>query len=193
MIYSPDFDSFSILPRTGTSPYLVDSLGRRHGSLDCKTSDVLPPLLEQRHKVVDSQHDVCDQLVLGHLDVADGDTETQDLLELELDGALDFGDLVVEVFSVGDGSRELAGLGQTRTKETGDLLDESVGGNEGIVLAGELFDEFLVLVELLEIVGRHGVNAEMFGPINVVLVTENAGRRGRLVFFAFSQVAPAGG
>jgi hypothetical protein len=36
-------------------------------------------------------------------------------------------------------SRELAGLGETGTEETRDLLDEGVGGDEGIVLARELW------------------------------------------------------
>lgn len=40
-------------------------------------------------------------------------------------------------------------LGETGAQETWDLLDKSVGSDEGIVLAGELLDQFLVLVELL--------------------------------------------
>ena len=50
-----------------------------------------------------------------------------------------------------DGSGELSGLGQTRTQETGDLLDQGVGSHESIVLASELLDELLVLVELLQV------------------------------------------
>ena len=65
-------------------------------------------------------------------------------------------------------------LGKTWTQETRDLLDEGVGGDEGIVLAGKLLDELLVLVELLEIVGAHGVNTTVLGTVNVVLVTEDA-------------------
>lgn len=69
---------------------------------------------------------------------------------------------------------ELAGLGQTRTKETGDLLDQGVGGDEGIVLARELLDELLVLVQLLQVVGGHGVDTVVLRAIDVVLVTEDA-------------------
>lgn len=97
---------------------------------------------------------------------------------------------------MGDGSRELAGcgrgklvsshthsfrvcrqpltLGQTRTQETGNLLDESIGSNEGIVLASKLLDELLVLVELLQVISRHGVNTAVLGTIKIVLVTEDA-------------------
>ena len=72
-------------------------------------ADVLPVLLEQRNQEVDGEHDVGSDLVLGHVDVSDGDTKAENLLELELDSALDLGDLVVEVLTVRDGSRELSG------------------------------------------------------------------------------------
>jgi hypothetical protein len=86
--------------------YLVQTLGRRHRSLDRQAAHVLPALLQQRDEVVDSQHDVGDQLVLSHADIANSNTHTQDLLQLELDGALDFVDLGGQVFVVGDGSGE---------------------------------------------------------------------------------------
>lgn len=89
--------------------HLVQALGRRHGSLDDKAANVLPALLEKRDKVVDGQHEVGNKLVLGHADVADSDTEAENLLKLELDGRLDVVDLVLEVLSVGDGGGELAG------------------------------------------------------------------------------------
>lgn len=75
---------------------------------------------------------------------------------------------------MGDWGRELSGLGETWTQETWDLLDQGVGGDEGIVLAGELLDQLLVLVELLQVVGGHGVDASVLGTIDIVLVTENA-------------------
>jgi hypothetical protein len=65
-------------------------------------------------------------------------------------------------------------LGKTGTQETGDLLDQGVGSNEGIVLACELLNQLLVLVELLQIVRRHGINTAVLGTIDIVLVTENA-------------------
>lgn len=92
-----------------TSTHLVETLGRRHGSLDGQATNVLPALLQQGHQVVDGQHDVADQLLLGHANVADGDTHAQNLLQLELDGGPDLGDLVGQVVGVGDGGRELAG------------------------------------------------------------------------------------
>ena len=56
-----------------------------------------------------TQHDIGKDLVVVHLDVADGDTQAENLLELELDRGANLGDLVREVLSVRDGSGELAG------------------------------------------------------------------------------------
>lgn len=64
-------------------------------------------------------------------------------------------------------------LGKTRTQETGDLLDEGVGSKESIVLASKLLDELLVLVQLLQVIGGHGVNAVVLGTVEIVLVTKN--------------------
>jgi hypothetical protein len=92
---------------------------------------------------------------------------------------------------VGDGCGEFSGLGETGAEETGNLLDEGVGSNEGIVLACELcklvskilevldvalltLDELLVLIQLLQIVAGHGVDTMVLGAINIVLVTEDA-------------------
>lgn len=65
-------------------------------------------------------------------------------------------------------------LGKTGTEETRNLLDQSLGSDEGIVLASKLLDELLVLVQLLEIVGGHGVNTAVLGTIEIVLVTQDA-------------------
>jgi hypothetical protein len=100
-----------------TNP-LVEALGRAHGGLDGQGAHVLPSLLQQRDEVVDGQHNVTNQLVLSHANVANGDTHAEHLLQLELDGRLDLVHLVVEVLSVGDGCGELSGLGETRSEET---------------------------------------------------------------------------
>jgi hypothetical protein len=173
---------------------LIQALWWGHGSLDGQATNVLPALLEEGDEVVDGQHDVGDQLVLGHADVADGDTHAENLLKLELDGGLDLGDLALEILVVGDWGWELAScgclsvrfwglrgglrgrhtLGETWTQETWDLLDQGVGSDESIVLASELLDQLLVLVELLQVIGGHGVNTTVLGTIDIVLVTENA-------------------
>jgi hypothetical protein len=156
-----------------------------HGALEVKRSDVLPVLLEERDQEVDgweegkveredkrarsgsgtmqdqraegqrTKHDVGKDLVLSHVAVSDGNTEAEDLLELELDGRLDLVDLVLQVLGVSDGGGELSGLGKTGSEQSRDLLDEGLGSEEGVVLLGELLDELLVLVELLQVVNGH--------------------------------------
>ena len=94
-----------------------------------------------------TQHDVGEHLVVGHLDVADGDTQAKNLLELELDGGAHLKDLARKVLSMRHRGGELASLGETGTEQTGNLLDEGLGGKESIVLFGELLDKLLVFVE----------------------------------------------
>lgn len=96
------------------SRLLVEPARGRHGSLDGEAAHVLPALLQQRDEVVDGQHDISDELVLRHVHVADRHAHAQHLLQLELDGRLDFGDLAAEVFGVGDRGGELAGCGKSQ-------------------------------------------------------------------------------
>ena len=107
--------------------------------------DVLPVFLKKRHQKVHCETDVLHQLLLRHLNVAHGHTETQDLLHLELDGGLEDIDLLLEVIRVCHHSGELASLKrktlniskyfnirsfkylvQPRSQKPGDLLDEGV-------------------------------------------------------------------
>jgi hypothetical protein len=177
-----------------TEYHLVQALGRRHGSLNRQAAHVLPALLQQGHEIVDSQHNIGDQLILSHANVSNGNTHTQHLLQLELDSRLDFGDLCREIFVVGDWGGEFTScmemldimykctgrmqltLRKTRTQKTRDLLDKGIRCDERIILASKLLDQFLVLVELLQVIRRHRVNAAMFGTIDIVLITENAVR-----------------
>ena len=75
-------------------------------------------LLQQRDEEVDGQHGVLHNLVFLHVDVADGDSETQDLFQLEFDGRLDLVSLSCEVLRVGDGCREFACFGKTGAEQT---------------------------------------------------------------------------
>lgn len=86
-------------------------------------------------------------------------------------------------------------LGQTRTQETGNLLDQRVGSQESIVLASELLDELLVLVQLLQILGGHSINAKVLSTVNVVLVTKDTIMRqqsvNRVFYAIFSRMTNA--
>ena len=61
------------------------------------------------------------------------------LLHLEPDGGLDLVDLLYHVVAVSEEGGELAGLAETRAKQTGNRLDETVGREEGIILLGCIF------------------------------------------------------
>ena len=65
-------------------------------------------------------------------------------------------------------------LGETGTKETGNLLDESLRGKEGIVLLGKLLNELLVLVKLLQVVDGHVLKVNLLGPVDVGGIGKNA-------------------
>ena len=45
------------------------------------------------------------------------------------------------------GRKNKSTFGETRTEETGNLLDEGLGSKEGVVFLGELLDELFVFVE----------------------------------------------
>lgn len=171
---------------------LIQSLGRAHAGLDGQAADILPALLQEGDEVVDGQHDVADELVLSHADVSDCDAQAQHLLQLELDGGLDLGDLAGEVFVVRDRGGELAGLGETRTQETGDLLDQGFRGHKGVVLAGELLDQLFVLVQFLQVVRRHGVHAVVLRSVDIVLVTEDAVKKVSAFCVILSHVCHSG-
>ena len=155
-------------------PSLQQSSRWRHGSLDSQTTHILPALLQQRHEIVDSQHDITDQLILRHAHIANRHTQTQYLLQLELDRALDLRRLRPKILSMRYWRWEFTRLRQTRSKKTRNLLDEGIRRDESIVLARKLLDQFLVLVEFLQVISGHGINTEVFRAIEIVLVAEDA-------------------
>ena len=109
-----------------------------------------------------------------HVDVSDGDRQAQDFLHLELDGALDFLDLLSHGLGVGEKSRELAGLVETGAEQTWNLLDERLGREESVVFLGQFLHQLLVLVEFLQSFGVHVRNIIGLGFVAVLLVTEDA-------------------
>jgi hypothetical protein len=106
--------------------------------------------------------------------VTNSNTQAENLLELELDGGTDLVGLGGQVISVRDGSGELADLVETGTQETGDHLDKSIRSKESIVLLGELLDQLLVLVQLLQVLNRLELHASSLSLVTVESITENA-------------------
>ena len=151
--------------------------------------DVLPVLLQQGDEEVHGEVDVLGQLVLRHLHIAHGHVEAEHLLHLELDGGLEVDHLGVEVVRVGDEGGELAGLVESWAQKPRDLLDQGVGAEESVVLLGEALHLLLVLVELLEVVGGHGLEALLLGLVTVSLVAQHA----HVELLAGHELEPEGG
>jgi hypothetical protein len=152
----------------------IDSLRRAHSALHVERAHVLPVLLEQRDEEVGGERQVRHEFLLRHAHVADTQAEAQRLLHLKLNRPthlLNFGEHVLRVL---DERRELAGFVETRAENTRDLLDNRIRRQERVVRVGELFDEFLVLVELLECLDVHERDVVCLGLIAMDLVAKNA-------------------
>lgn len=137
-------------------------------------ADVLPVLLEQRHEEVHRQVNILGEFIGSHVDVSDGNRQAQDFLHLELDGGLNFVDFLGHRLGVGEKTREFTSLVETGAEETWNLLDERLGGEEGVVFLGQLLHQLLVLVELLEGFGVHEWDIVGLGLVAMLLITENA-------------------
>ena len=73
--------------------HLVEALGGAHAGLDIQAAHVLPVLLQQRHQEINAHLGVHIDLLILHVDIANGHAHAQHLLQLELDGCLDLIDL----------------------------------------------------------------------------------------------------
>lgn len=155
-------------------PRLIDTLGLAHGALDVEGANVLPVLLQQGDQEVNGKNDVLEELIGGHGNVSNGNTEAEHLLKLELDGGADFLDFGQDVISVVDDSGELADLVKSRSQNTGNNLDQAFRGQESIILLGEHLDLLLVLVELLQIIDGSEFQTGFLGLVAVSLISDNA-------------------
>ena len=59
-------------------------------------------------------------------------------------------------------------------EQPGDLLDQRVRGEEGVVLLGQLLHLLLVLVEFLQVISGHAVHPNALGLVTVSLVSQQA-------------------
>jgi len=101
----------------------VDSMWLSHRALDVQRLDVLPILLEERYEEVDGEGDVGDELILGVLDVAHGDSQAQHLLQLELDSASHHRHLGLHILVGSQQGWELTGFVQARSQDTRALTE----------------------------------------------------------------------
>jgi len=144
--------------------------------LEVETADLLPVLGEEGSKVVDSEGDVLLDLLRSHANVSNGNTEADGLgaLESELDGAADLFNLVLNVVVGVKAGGELTSLGETRTEDTGKHTGDSSRSEESVVAVSKSLDLLLVLVEELEVIHGHGLNANSLSLSVVDIVTDHA-------------------
>ncbi len=153
--------------------------GRSHGCLDEDLANVLPLLLQKTGQKVGRKLRVDHDLLGIHVDVTDGNIQAHDFLHLELDGGLDLIDFVLHVFSTSKEGREFTSLGETRTQETRDLLDHAIRRQEEIITLGKLLDQFLVLVELLQVFNTHVVDFNTGSLFAVSSISKNTALESR--------------
>jgi hypothetical protein len=110
----------------------------------------MPSFFEEGDQEILSHGNVLTDFFFGHVFGADGYRHARHLLQLELDGGTGVTDLGGNGDVVADNLREHADPVEGGAEDDGDLLDESVGGEENGVLFGPVLDKLLVLVELLQ-------------------------------------------
>mmetsp|Transcript_15986 Transcript_15986/g.28434 ORF Transcript_15986/g.28434 Transcript_15986/m.28434 type:complete len:238 (-) Transcript_15986:94-807(-) len=154
--------------------HLIQAVRAAHGSLQVQALDVLPVLLQQGDQEIDRHLSVNKDLLVSHGHVADSDTHAQNLLQLELNRRLNLVNLDLERLVVGDEGGELAGLVQTRTKQTRNHLDDRLGGKEGLVLLGQLLHQLLVLVKLLQLLNVECVHTDAGRLLAMLHIPEHA-------------------
>jgi hypothetical protein len=146
---------------------------RTHGGLEVNLSNVLPLLLEKRRQKVGSKLGVDADLLDIHGNVANRHVQAHDLLHLKFDGRLELVNLLLHVIRGPEQGRELSSLGQTRSKQTRNLLDQVVGRQEKVILLGEFLDKLLVLVELLQVFDTHVVDPNALGLLAMRSVSKH--------------------
>lgn len=134
----------------------------------------MPVLFEERNQKVDREHHVGNKFIFGHIDGANSNTETRGFFILELDGGFGFGNFLGKVVQVRDGGGKFTSLVQTRTEELGNLLDHRVRSEKSIKRLCELFDFFLVLVHLFQVIHGAERNVGSFGLVTMESITKNA-------------------
>ena len=101
-------------------------------------------------------------------------SQADDLLELELNGRLEFLNLGKDGLTFSDGKGELADLVEDITAESGNLFHERFGADQGIIRLSPLLDEFSFLVEFLKTFSVNTGDASSFGFFAVLHGTDNS-------------------
>merc|ERR1740117_687054 len=152
----------------------VDREWLAHGALHVQSLDIVPVLLQQRNQEVDSHQRILPNLICCHVHMPDGNTHTENLLQLKLHLAADLGDLRFEIVSVLNEGWELASFVQARSQETWDLRDENLRRYKGIEGLGKLLNKLLVLVQLLQVLDALEGDVGSLGLLAMDCITKHA-------------------
>jgi len=152
----------------------VEPLHWAHSGLDVQRPHILPVLLQQGDEKVHGEMNILDKIVLGHTHVADSNRQTEHLLHLELYGGFKVKDLGIKVIRVSHQRGELSCLVEAWAQKPWDLLDQSVRGKEGVILLGQTLNLLLVLVQLLQVISGHEVDALGLSLITMLLISQQA-------------------
>merc|ERR1712216_982531 len=120
----------------------------------------MPSLLQQGSQEVGRHDDILSEFLVSHTFVSDGDVQVGNLLELPLNGGSDITELLLKRLVVGNWLWELTDSVKNWTQNLWDLLDKGISGKKEIVFLGPLLDEFLVLVEFLQVVKGGDIDVE---------------------------------
>jgi len=153
---------------------LVQSAWFAHGGLQVQNLYVLPVFLEERNQEIDRKLQILENLGFGHTTVSHRCVQAKHFLQLELDGSLHLVDLSGKILLLLHDTREFTRLVEAGAKQTRDLLDQALRSDEVLVLLGELLDELLVFIKVLETIGILEVNTQRRCLLTVEGIPENA-------------------
>ena len=144
-----------------------------HGWVEDDGTDALPVLLKKGGDVVASKHDVLENLLFGHTNVGDWDTESDGLLQPELGCLTDFIDDISNLIGGTDGGRELTSPVEGWAEGLTKGLDDTFGGKEEVVSLSPVLDWLLLLVKAVKEGGIEASDTHLTSLLAVELVTDD--------------------
>ena len=135
--------------------------------------NVVPVLLQQRGQEVDGQGDVLSLFFLGHVQISYSHSQTQHLLQLELDGRHGVVDLFHHIFVGSHSGREFVDFCEGRAYKFGNLLDDAFGSQQNRVGLEVFLHGLAVLVEFLQAFCVNEGDACSLSLITVDLISQD--------------------
>lgn len=106
--------------------------------------------------------------------MTDGGSKAEDFFQLELDGVFEVFNFIDDLLSFVDGEGMSLELDKDVSNQLSKLLEESIRGNQDIILFGPFLDFVLVLVESLETISINGIDSSSLSFFDVNDRSNNA-------------------